>query len=99
MADDTGLFIDALNGEPGIKAARWAGETATTEEIMNYCLRRLKGVKDRSATFETSVAVVSPNGNEYFFSGKVRGQLLEAPRVKFQPGCHIADYSCLKVIT
>lgn len=86
MADDTGLFIDALNGEPGIKAARWAGETNTTEEIMNYCLRCLKGIKNRSATFETVVAIVAPSGNEYFFSGKVLGQLLEAPRVEFQPG-------------
>lgn len=86
MADDTGLFIDALKGEPGIKAARWAGETATTEEVMNYCLDRLKGTKNRSATFETVVAIVAPNGMEHFFSGQVRGRLLEAPRVKFQPG-------------
>lgn len=85
MADDTGLFIDALNGDPGVKSARWAGETATTEQIMNYCLKRLKGTKDRSATFETVVAIVTPSGNEHFFSGKVVGQLLEAPRVKFQP--------------
>ena len=86
VADDTGLFIEALNGEPGIKAARWAGESATTEEIMNYCLERLRGIKDRSATFETVVAIVMPNGQKYFFSGKVRGQLLETPRTKFQPG-------------
>lgn len=86
MADDTGLFIDTLNGEPGIKAARWAGENATTEEIMNHCLKRLEGKNDRSATFETVVAVVTPMGDEYFFSGKVHGQLLEFPRVKFQPG-------------
>lgn len=86
MADDTGIFIDVLNGEPGVKAARWAGNNATTEEIMNYCLKRLEGDRDRSATFETVVAVVSPNSNEYFFSGKVRGKLLKAPRAKFQPG-------------
>ena len=86
MADDTGLFIDALNGEPGIKAARWAGENATTEDIMNHCLKCLKVKSDRSATFETVVAIVTPTGNEYFFSGKVHGQLLEYPRVKFQPG-------------
>src|SRR3989344_2567179 len=86
MADDTGLFIDALNGEPGIKAARWAGANTDTEQIMNYCLDRLREVKDRSATFETAVAIVAPSGDEYFFSGKVSGQLLEAPRVKFQLG-------------
>jgi XTP/dITP diphosphohydrolase len=85
MADDTGLFITALNGEPGIKAARWAGETATTEEIMQYTLVKLEGAEDRTATFETVVALMSPDGEEYFFSGKASGSLLSAPRVPFQP--------------
>jgi XTP/dITP diphosphohydrolase len=85
MADDTGLFIDALAGEPGIKAARWAGETATTDEITRYTLKRLEGISNRSATFETAVAIVSPTGEKHLFSGKVRGYILENPRVKPQP--------------
>jgi len=85
MADDTGLFIDHLGGEPGIKAARWAGDTATTEEILAFTLQKMKGARNRSATFETVVAVIDHMGNEHFFSGKVRGKLLEAPRVKPQP--------------
>ncbi len=86
MADDTGLFITALHGQPGVRAARWAGEHATTKEIMEHCLSRLRGAADRSATFQTVVAIVTPEGNEHFFSGEVHGQLLEAPRTDFQPG-------------
>lgn len=85
MADDTGLFIDALGGKPGIKAARWAGDTATTDEITQHTLKHLEGVTNRSATFETAVAIVSPTGERHFFSGKVRGHILEAPRIKPQP--------------
>jgi XTP/dITP diphosphohydrolase len=85
MADDTGLFIDALDGQPGVKAARWAGESATTDEITQYTLKRLEGVTDRSATFETVVVVIAPSGDQYFFSGAVRGKLAEAPRTKPQP--------------
>ncbi|MDO8579803.1 MAG: non-canonical purine NTP pyrophosphatase [bacterium] len=85
MADDTGLFIDALDGKPGIKAARWAGDTATTEEITRHTLKSLEGKDNRNATFETYVAVISPDGKEYVFSGKCPGKLLDAPRVPPQP--------------
>lgn len=85
MADDTGLFIGALNGRPGVYAARWAGETALTDEITAYTLNQLKGVTDRSATFSTTVALVSPVGEQKFFTGEVRGKLLETPRCKPQP--------------
>jgi XTP/dITP diphosphohydrolase len=81
MADDTGIFINALNGEPGVYSARWAGENAKTEDITNLCLERLKGARDRTATFRTAVAVISPENVEYLFVGKVDGELLEAPRV------------------
>src|SRR4051812_32718199 len=85
MGDDTGLFIDSLNGKPGIYSARWAGEQASTDEITQYTLRKLEGVKDRSATFRTVVALISPNGVQKIFTGEVRGKILETPRVKPQP--------------
>lgn len=85
MADDTGIFINALKGAPGIESARWAGETATTEEIMRYTLKQLEGITDRSAIFETVVALVSPEGRQYFFSGKAKGNLLESPKTAPQP--------------
>jgi XTP/dITP diphosphohydrolase len=85
MADDTGFFIHALGGAPGIYASRWAGESATTDEITQHTLRQLEGVADRSATFETVVAIVTPEGQQHFFSGQVHGKLLEAPRTPPQP--------------
>lgn len=85
MADDTGLFIDALGGKPGIYAARWAGEDATTDEITQYVLKQLEGVEDRSATFKTVVALISPTGEQQFFAGEVAGSMRDAPRVKPQP--------------
>jgi len=85
MADDTGLFIDALDGKPGARAATWAGLTADSKEIMEYTLQQLRGCANRRATFETVVAVVAPDGNEYCFTGHVRGIILEAPRTPPQP--------------
>ncbi|MFA6593897.1 MAG: non-canonical purine NTP pyrophosphatase [Candidatus Buchananbacteria bacterium] len=85
MADDTGLFINALGGAPGIRSARWAGETATTEEITKHTLAALAGATDRSARFETAVAVIMPDGRERFFNGQVSGQILESPRTAPQP--------------
>jgi XTP/dITP diphosphohydrolase len=81
MADDTGLFIKALDGKPGIFAARWAGEGVSTEDTMNFCLQQLLGATDRSAVFRTSVVVISPDGKEHVFSGEVTGHLREAPLV------------------
>ncbi len=85
MADDTGIFIDALNGLPGVDTALWTGGAKTTEEITLYVLEQLKGIADRSATFETVVAIVSPDGEQHFFSGKVRGKLLEVPKGAIEP--------------
>lgn len=85
MAEDTGLFIKGLGGEPGIKAARWAGEEATTEEITQYCLKSMKDLSDRSAFFETIAVLLSPENKEYFFSGKLHGTLLDYPKTKPLP--------------
>jgi len=84
VADDTGIFISALNGAPGVHSARWAGDVPT-EEITRYCLKRLEGATERSAIFRTVVAAVSPEGSARFFVGEVPGTLLSAPRVPPQP--------------
>ena len=85
MADDTGLFIKSLDGEPGIYAARWAGEDATTQETMQFCLEQMKNSLNRSAAFRVAVVLISPNGEPYMFFGEVQGSMLEAPRVPPQP--------------
>ena len=85
MADDTGLFIRALGGAPGVHAARWAGEKVETHEITLYTLAKLFGISDRHATFETSVVVFAPSGSAHFFSGSIEGTLLEFERAPHQP--------------
>lgn len=87
IADDTGLFIDALDGRPGIHAARWAGDDASTEDILNYTLNALKDVpgEKRTAAFRTVAVLARPDGTLVEFMGEAPGSLLEAPRVPFQP--------------
>jgi len=87
VADDTGLFIDVLNGRPGIHAARWAGRDKTTEEIMRYTLKVLKDAlpHQRTATFRTVAVAVSPQGQEHIFVGEAKGVLLAGPRCVPQP--------------
>ena len=80
-ADDTGIFIKALGGEPGVRSARWAGEKATNLDTVRYCLDRMKGAEDRSATFRTTVIAIAPDGTGHIFMGALRGRLLEAPAV------------------
>lgn len=88
MADDTGLFIGALGGAPGIHSARWAGEGKKTEEILAFTLAVLKRVplSRRGATFRTVAALISPEGGETLFAGSVSGALLEHSRMPRQPG-------------
>ncbi len=85
LADDTGVFIHALVGQPGIRATRWAGENATTDEIMQFTLKKLEGAHNRDAHFETVVALIAPDGRHRFFSGVAQGHFLEAPRTRPQP--------------
>jgi XTP/dITP diphosphohydrolase len=84
MADDTGLYITALDGAPGIHAARWAGDVST-DEITQYTLKKIEGKEDRSAIFRTVVVVLSPEGEKFVFDGEVAGSLLEVPPVPPQP--------------
>lgn len=86
IADDSGLYIQALDGQPGIHAARWAGD-CTTEEIMKFTLDKLQGVplEKRNAVFQTVAVIVSPNGEKFSYAGEVSGILLLEPRTACQP--------------
>ena len=85
MADDTGIFIDALDGRPGGRTADWSGDAKTTEEKTGWILEQLKDVANRSATFRTVVVVLTPSGNRHFFTGEVHGSILRTARCKPQP--------------
>jgi len=88
IADDTGLFIDAWGGKPGIHAARWAGGGLSTEEIMHRTLKKLEGLpmEERTASFKTCAVITSPDEKQTcFFTGTVRGKILTKPRTTCQP--------------
>lgn len=82
LGDDTGIFIDALNGEPGIKVRRWKGYRMTDEEIITHCLSRLLGVPPgkRSVNFRIAIAVACANYKTRVFTGLYRTFILEHAR-------------------
>jgi XTP/dITP diphosphohydrolase len=73
IADDTGLEVDALSGEPGVRTARYAGENATYHDNVTQLLFDLTGVEDRNAQFRTAVALVLPSGDELVVEGILEG--------------------------
>lgn len=96
MADDTGIEIDALDGEPGIHVRRWRDKKTrmTDEEIIAYCLKRMRGVprNKRTAQFRTVIALGIPKGlalhpqgqalsdnSIELFEGTLQGVILEKP--------------------
>ncbi|MGH7550789.1 MAG: RdgB/HAM1 family non-canonical purine NTP pyrophosphatase [Gemmatimonadota bacterium] len=82
ISDDTGLFVDALDGAPGVRSSRYAGFDATYADNVRALLEALRGVPeaDRSARFRTLVALVRADGEEREFGGELRGRILAAPR-------------------
>ena len=75
LADDTGLEVDALDGAPGVRAARFAGENATYDENVDRLLDALADCSDRSARFCPVVALVVPDGSEVLAEGVVEGEI------------------------
>jgi XTP/dITP diphosphohydrolase len=72
FADDTGLEINALHGEPGVYSARYAGENCSFEDNMNKVLAAMEGIEDRKARFRTVIALIE-NGKLTTFQGEIRG--------------------------
>lgn len=80
VADDTGLEVDALEGAPGVKTARFAGPKATYAENVARMLEVMEGVTHRTARFRTVVALVFPDGVEITAEGTVEGVITDAAR-------------------
>jgi XTP/dITP diphosphohydrolase len=81
LADDSGLEVDALQGEPGVYSARFGGRTTPLERNL-YLLERLRDVplQERTARFVAVLALAYPDGNLELFRGETEGWILEAPR-------------------
>ena len=82
LADDSGLCVDTLGGEPGLHSARWAGEDATDSDRNQSLLARLVGVSAdrRTAHYVCVVSLVWPDGRSVEAEGLCHGQISEAPR-------------------
>jgi XTP/dITP diphosphohydrolase len=78
LADDSGLEVDALGGEPGPLSARYAGEGASDKDRINYLLSRLKDVpqQERSARFRCVIAIALPSGVVEICSGECQGFII-----------------------
>ena len=79
FADDAGLEVEALGGEPGVYSARYAGEECSSEANMQKLLHNLTGKSNRNAQFRTVIALII-NGEEKLFNGIVKGSITEEKR-------------------
>ena len=79
FADDTGLEVEALNGEPGVYSARYAGEQKNADANMNKLLTNLADKENRKAQFKT-VICLNLNGNQHVFEGIIKGEIINEKR-------------------
>ena len=82
LADDSGIEVDALDGGPGPRSARFAGETATDEANLTKLIEVVRGVppERRTARYRCVAVLVTPSGNETIAEGTVEGTLITEPR-------------------
>lgn len=80
LADDTGLEVDALDGRPGVRTARFAGPDATPDDNKQRLLDVLEGTMDRRARFRTVVCYVDRSGTAHTFEGACEGSITRTPR-------------------
>lgn len=89
IADDGGVAIKELNGEPGVKSRMWLGYEATDQELINYTLERLKGkpVGKRKAYLETCLCFFDPQSNKTFYQKeRIYGYIALKPSLKLLEG-------------
>ncbi|MBC7848997.1 MAG: RdgB/HAM1 family non-canonical purine NTP pyrophosphatase [Chitinophagaceae bacterium] len=79
FSEDTGLEVDALDGEPGVRSARYAGEPASAQKNMSKLLQELGRNTNRTARFRTVISLIWAN-EEFLFDGVCEGIILEAPQ-------------------
>lgn len=93
LADDSGLCVRALSGDPGVHSARYAsrdGSNASDEDNRKLLLKNMKDVGDRSAYFESAIVLMFPDGTQVTASGRSYGRILEE-----ETGYNGFGYDCL----
>ena len=78
LADDSGICVNALGGAPGVYSARYCGHHGDDKANRDLLLKNLDGVSDRTAYFESAIALVYPNGKELVAHGRTYGKILYA---------------------
>ncbi len=105
IADDTGLFVDALNGEPGVYTARYAGENANGVENYKKLLKNLEEIphEKRKAHFATCICCIFPNGEEIVSTGECHGYIAKEPHGEngfgYDPVFEVEDGKSLAELT
>lgn len=77
FADDTGLFVKAIDNRPGVHSHRYASANATYEDNRKKLLDELSGIEDRSAYFETVISYIDSKGEIFYFTGRLDGYISE----------------------
>ena len=80
LADDTGLEVDGLDGAPGVRSSRYAGEAATYADNVELLRRTLAGVANRSARFRTVMTLMLPGAEDISAEGVLDGRIIDEPR-------------------
>lgn len=80
LADDSGLSVIALNGRPGVKSARYAGEKSTDYDNVQKLLIEMAGAEDRSAHFTACLCLFDSRRDPLFFEGLLHGEIIAEPR-------------------
>ncbi len=82
IADDSGLVVEALEGAPGVKSARYAGENASDQDNINKLLQELEGKSNRKAAFECVLSITVPSGPALTYEGRCEGEITLQPQGK-----------------
>ena len=92
FSEDTGLEVEALNGAPGVRSARYAGEHANANDNLQKLLAEMKGIANRAARFKTVISLLL-NGQEYIFEGDCEGTITDSAQAQLALG--MTRFSCL----
>ena len=79
LADDSGLMVDALGGEPGVRSARYAGPDATDQQRVAKLLKAMQGLTNRKAAFECVISIAVPSGPALTYEARCEGLIAEVP--------------------
>lgn len=99
IADDSGLMVDALDGEPGVYSARYGGEACVSDrDRLNYLLSKLEGKTNRAAKFVSVITMLTPDGKKIVARGECPGRILTAPQGEngfgYDPVFYVEEAQC-----